>query len=111
LFFRKLKKAYRLEPLILKHYSTKAPVDLQKAADSVTKITYKELNEKRAALNVDLKSTLFPRRKDKKKEKDSKSAELTQVETTSTLTASNTAVVSSGPQNQKASNQIDQVGT
>ncbi len=55
--------AYRLEPLILKHYSTKAPVDLQKQADTVTKITYKELNEKRSALNVDLKSVLFPKNK------------------------------------------------
>jgi hypothetical protein len=111
----------------LKHYSTKAPIDLQKAADHATKTTYKDLNEKRTALNVDLKSVLFPKNKslnifiilsllrllinsfvsDKKKEKDSKSAELGQVDN---IASSSVTVNTSSETNIKSINIIDQVG-
>jgi hypothetical protein len=53
-----LKKAYRLEPLLLKHYATKSPLEIQKATEPYTKYSYKEMNEKRSALDIDLKSTL-----------------------------------------------------
>jgi hypothetical protein len=47
-----LRKAYRLEPLIIKHYSTKSPIEIQKSSDPSAKISYKELNEKRSAINL-----------------------------------------------------------
>jgi hypothetical protein len=54
--------AYRLEPLILKHYATKSALEIQKTSEATIlksgKVSYRELNEKRIALNVDLKSTL-----------------------------------------------------
>lgn len=39
--------AYRFEPLIIKHYSLKSPLDIFKS-DVLPKVTYRELNEKRA---------------------------------------------------------------
>jgi hypothetical protein len=92
--------AYRLEPLILKHYATKSPIEIQKNGD----VCYKELNKKRSALNVDLKSTLstkasFIKKKDKG---DAKSAELDQIkEETNKLTSS---------PNKTSSQDIEQVG-
>ena len=50
--------AYRLEPLILKNYSTKAPMEIPKSSE-FTKATLKDnQTDKRAPLNVDLKSAL-----------------------------------------------------
>lgn len=73
--------AYRLEPLVLKHYATKSPVEILKSSDpNCIKISYKELNEKRMALNTDLKSALTKMPSGKKKDKiDPKSAELNQL--------------------------------
>ena len=70
--------AYRLEPLVLKNYSTKAPLEIQKASDFTKQTALKEQSDKRAPLNVDLKSALT-KTPTKKKDKDSKSAELSQM--------------------------------
>jgi phospholipase DDHD1 len=43
--------AYRVEPLIIKHYTNKSPLEIQKS-DVAPKISYKELNEKRTAFNL-----------------------------------------------------------
>ena len=45
-------KAYRLEPLIIKHYTSKSPIEIQKSSDISNKGSYKELNEKRTAINL-----------------------------------------------------------
>ncbi len=49
--------AYRLEPLILKNYSTKAPLEIQKSSEFI-KTSQKEQTDKRAPLKIDLKSAL-----------------------------------------------------
>ena len=49
--------AYRLEPLVLKNYSTKAPLEIQKSSE-FTKSAQKEQTDKRAPLKIDLKSAL-----------------------------------------------------
>ena len=50
--------AYRLEPLILKNYSTKTPFEIQKSSEFV-KASQKNQPEKRAPIeNIDLKSAL-----------------------------------------------------
>lgn len=73
--------AYRLEPLVLKHYATKSPVEIIKSSDpSFSKFSYKELNGKRNPISTDLKSALTKIPGGKKKEKnDPKSAELNQL--------------------------------
>ncbi|CAF0849369.1 unnamed protein product [Brachionus calyciflorus] len=91
--------AYRLEPLVLKHYATKSPIEILKSSDlNSLKVSYKELNERRSALNIDLKSVLSKASSGKKKDKiDPKSAELNQLKDEPKLTASN------------SDNRIDQV--
>ncbi len=104
-----LKKAYRLEPLILKHYATKSPIEVQK-----TPVPYKEMNEKRSALNIDLKSALSKSASKHKKDAtksyqqdSSKSAELNQLkEESSSNSSSNTNLT----QNTQYPSQIDHVG-
>jgi hypothetical protein len=59
----------------LKHYATKSPIEIQKHGD----VCYKELNKKRSALNVDLKSALSKSFIKKKDKGDAKSAELDQI--------------------------------
>lgn len=73
--------AYRLEPLVLKHYATKSPVEIIKSSDTgFSKLSYKELNGKRNPISSDLKSALTKIPGGKKKEKnDPKSAELNQL--------------------------------
>lgn len=73
--------AYRLEPLVLKHYATKSPVEIIKSSDpGFSKFSYKELNAKRTPISSDLKSALTKIPSGKKKEKyDPKSAELNQL--------------------------------
>lgn len=43
--------AYRIEPLIIKNYSIKSPLEILKS-DVMPKVTYRELNEKRAISNA-----------------------------------------------------------
>lgn len=74
--------AYRLEPLILKHYTSKTPIEMARASDVAKKGFQKELYEKRSALDVDLKNALTKSTITsglKRREKDSRSAELSQI--------------------------------
>ncbi|RNA34157.1 Phospholipase [Brachionus plicatilis] len=72
--------AYRLEPLVLKHYATKSPVEIMRSSDpGCLKLSYKELNAKRNPISSDLKTALAKNPVAKKKDKnDSKSVELNQ---------------------------------
>lgn len=99
-----LLQAYRLEPLILKHYTSKSPIEMMRASDVAKKGFQKDLNEKRLVLDVDLKSSLSkPKHQNKNKEKDSRSAELTQIKDDNfTVTLSTTRSANSPT--------IDQVG-
>lgn len=79
-------KAYRLEPLILKHYTSKTPVEIQRASDVAKKGFLKDWDEKRNVQDVDLKSALSKPSSNtiastltKRREKDSRSAELSQM--------------------------------
>ena len=97
-----------MEPLILKHYITKSPSEIERASDVSKKGFQKDASERRSALDIDLKSALTraTTNLNKKKEKDSKSAELSQMmnaEHVVNFTNSNNTV-------NKGPSPIDQVG-
>lgn len=92
-----------MEPLILKHYITKAPNEIERASDVSKKGFQKDASERRSALDIDLKTALTRATNIKKKEKDSKSAELSQMKDEHVSFVSNTALKGQSP--------IDQVGT
>lgn len=74
---------------MLKHYATKSALEIQKASDpNSCKVSYKEINEKRSALNIDLKTTLGKVPNKKKEKIDAKSAELSQIKDDNSVTLS-----------------------